>query len=170
MGCWVLICGGFLIFFFFLDSRHLGIYIIDIPTCKLLWWLTQTELPAATFQVCLSISPSNLLPPSSCLGVREMGILPLPCIFSNNCDVKCNYLWRNLLYAWMKGTHANPQQEREITAMGKYVPKTCFSGRLCPRPSVQILTSWTQYDFRNAKKKLFNSWKISSSIWGQPSS
>lgn len=113
-----------------------------------------TELPATTFQVCWCICLSNLLPPSSCLGVGEMGKFPpSPRIFSNNCDVKRNYLWRNLLYAWMKGTHANPQQEREIPAIRNDVPNAHCSGSLGPRPPVQILTSWTQYDWRNAKEK-----------------
>lgn len=83
-----------------------------------------------------------------------MGIFsPSLCIFSNNCGVKCNYLWRNLLYAWMQGTHANPQQEREMPAIWNSGPKARCSASLCWRPPVQILTSWTQYDFRNAKEK-----------------
>lgn len=151
---WDASCRFVCVFFSFFNSRHLGIYAIDIPTCKLLLWLTQTKLPAATFQVCLVITLSDLFPSFSCLrsGREEMGIYPLLLIFSNNCDAKCNYLWRNLLYVWMKGTHANPQQEREILAMYLF-RKSANSGQLCPRPPVQILTSWTQYDFRNAEGK-----------------
>lgn len=61
---WVLV---FMCCLIFLNLRHLGISVIDIPTRKFLSWTTQTELPAVTFQVCLRLPLSNLLPPSSCL-------------------------------------------------------------------------------------------------------